>query len=215
MDCRGILAAPSFETVETKVELEREFTDEEVSYLERFGELAPSVLERMATHAPRNALIVRQYKQHAAKYGPTVVFAADILHAQTLATEFKAAGIDADYVDYSRPDAQTVIESYRIQRGPRVIVNVEMLTEGFDAPHTRTVMIARPTRSEGLLAQMVGRALRGKRSRGNETAYLVTFVDTWKQFDVLDTEYVVCSAACRTPGTLGSKPTTTTSAVGS
>lgn len=188
---QGILAAPSFVTVHTKVEVERELTGEEMKHLERFGELAPSVLARLATHAARNALIVRQYKQNAAKYGPTVIFAGDILHAQTLARELQAAGVDADYVDYSRADAQSIIESYRTERGPRVIVNVEMLTEGFDAPHTRTVMIARPTRSEGLLAQMVGRALRGPRSGGNETAYLVTFVDTWKQFDVLDTEYVV------------------------
>ena len=69
-----------------------------------------------------------------------------------------------------------------------------MLTEGFDAPHTRTVFIARPTRSEGLLAQMVGRALRGKQSGGNDKAYLVTFLDTWEEFDVLDAEYVLSDA---------------------
>lgn len=187
----GILAAPVFETVETRIELERDFTEEEKKHLERFGELAPSVLARLATHATRNALIVRQYAENAARYGFTIVFAADVLHARTLAQEFQAAGIDADYVDYTRADAAAVIERYQAKRGPRVLINVEMLTEGFDAPHTRTVMIARPTRSEGLLAQMLGRALRGRRSGGNETAYLVTFVDTWKHFEVLDTEYVL------------------------
>jgi hypothetical protein len=187
----GVLASPSFETIETRVDVEREFTPDDYKHLERYGDLAPAVLARLATNATRNGLIVRQYKEHAHKYGPTIVFATDTLHARTLAKEFQTAGVDADFVDYGRGDAQAVIEKYQARRGPQVLVNVEMLTEGFDAPHTRTVFIARPTNSEGLLSQMVGRALRGGRSGGNDVAFLVTFVDTWKQFDVLDTEYAV------------------------
>lgn len=191
---RGILAAPAFETVKTDVNLEKDFTAEDYKYLERYGEIAPQVLHRLAKHAHRNTLIVEHYKQKRETYGPTIVFAADTLHAQTLAEEFNKNGVDADHVDYSRKDAQDVLERYRTQRKPDVLVNVEMLTEGFDAPHTRTVFIARPTRSEGLLAQMVGRALRGKQSGGNEVAHLVTFLDTWEQFNVLDAEYVLREA---------------------
>lgn len=188
---RGILAAPCFETVKTNVAMEREFTAADHAHLARFGELAPTVLSRLAKNASRNRLIVEHYLKKQVTYGPTIVFAADTLHASTLASEFKKRGVDADYVDYSRADAQDVILRYQEQKKPDVLVNVEMLTEGFDAPHTRTVFIARPTRSEGLLAQMVGRALRGKQSNGNETAHLVTFLDTWEQFDVLDAEYVL------------------------
>jgi ATP-dependent helicase IRC3 len=188
---RGILAAPSFETVKTNVNLEKDFTPEDYKYLERFGQLGPSVLARLAKNASRNQLIVDHYLTKRGTYGPTIVFAADTLHAQTLASEFQKKGVDADYVDYSRDDAQEVIQKYQEKKKPDVLVNVEMLTEGFDAPHTRSVFIARPTRSEGLLAQMVGRALRGKESNGNEKAYLVTFLDTWEQFNVLDAEYVL------------------------
>ncbi len=188
---RGILAAPSFETVKTNVNLEKEFTAEDQKYLERFGELGPAVLARLAKNAMRNGLIVDHYLKKKEVFGPTIVFAADTLHAFTLCEEFKKRGVDADYVDYSRDNAQEIIVRYQEQKKPDVLVNVEMLTEGFDAPHTRTVFIARPTRSEGLLAQMVGRALRGKKSNGNEIAYLVTFLDTWDQFDVLDAEYVL------------------------
>ncbi len=188
---RGILAAPSFETVKTNVNLEKDFTPEDYKHLERFGELAPNVLGRLAKNASRNQLIVEHYLKKRGTYGPTIVFAADTLHAQTLAGEFQKKGVDADYVDYSRDDAQDIIVRYQEKKKPDVLVNVEMLTEGFDAPHTRTVFIARPTHSEGLLAQMVGRALRGKESSGNETAYLVTFLDTWEQFNVLDAEYVL------------------------
>lgn len=188
---RGILAAPSFKTVKTEVNLEKDFTPEDYAYLSRHGALAPVVLERLAKHAGRNKMIVEEYVKNASTYGPTIVFAADTLHASTLADEFHRAKVSVDYVDYSRKDAQQVIQKYKDRKEPDVLVNVEMLTEGFDAPHTRTVFIARPTRSEALLAQMVGRALRGKQSGGNEVAHLVTFLDTWEQFQVLDAEYVL------------------------
>jgi ATP-dependent helicase IRC3 len=189
---KGILATPRLETVNTKIEFEREFTPDDYAHLSRFGELGPAVLGRLAKHAGRNRLIVEHYLANREVYKQTIVFAADTLHAQTLAAEFnKHEDGLADYVDYSRKDSHTVMNAFRDQAKPRVLVNVEMLTEGFDAPRTRTVFIVRPTRSEALLAQMIGRALRGPLAGGNEEAYLVTFLDTWQQFDVLETEYVI------------------------
>jgi superfamily II DNA or RNA helicase len=152
---RGILAAPSFETVKTNVNLEKDFTPEDYKYLERFGELGPNVLGRLARNAHRNGLIVEHYISKRGTYGPTIVFAADTLHAQTLAGEFQKKGVDADYVDYSRDNAQDIILNYQENKKPDVLVNVEMLTEGFDAPHTRTVFIARPTRSEGVVKNLL------------------------------------------------------------
>lgn len=191
----GILATPSTETVKTLVNVEQEMDAKELEHLARYGDLGASVLERLGKNAHRNKLIVEQYVKNRSKYGPTIVFAADILHAQTLAEEFRLSGVpNTDYVDYSRKDANEVTERYR--RGELdVIVNVQMLTEGFDAPRTRTVFIARPTRSESLLVQMVGRALRGPRAGGNEIAYLVTFLDTWSEFDVLSAEYALAGSA--------------------
>lgn len=186
-----ILADTAVETIKTGIEVEKEFTEADRAHLQKFGELSDAVLERLAKHAPRNKIIVDQYKKKADEYGNTIVFAADTLHARTLSDEFCKAGIDADYVDYTRGDSQTIMEAYKDGGKPRVLVNVEMLTEGFDAPRTRTVFIARPTRSEALVAQMIGRALRGTRAGGNELAHLVTFVDTWKDFQVVDTDYVV------------------------
>ena len=57
---------------------------------------------------------------------------------------------------------------YQQEGKPEVLVNVEMLTEGFDAPHTGTVFIARPTQSEVLVTQMIGRASRGTKANGND-----------------------------------------------
>jgi superfamily II DNA or RNA helicase len=163
----GILATPSTETVKTQVDVEKDMDPKELAHLARYGDLATTVLNRLGQHAHRNKLIVEQYVNHRTKYGPTIVFAADTLHAQTLVDEFRRGGVpDADYVDYSRKDAAEIAERYR--RGELdVIVNVQMLTEGFDAPRTRTVFIARPTRSESLLGAD-GRARDARTARRRE-----------------------------------------------
>ena len=197
-----ILAQPHVETVQTRIDMERDFTAADYEYLEHFGELAPKVLDQLAKHAARNKLIVDYYRSNAAKFGKTIVFAATALHARTLAEEFLKASIKADYVDYTRGDSSDVMDRFRDNPDPVVLANVEMCTEGFDAPRTKTVFIARPTRSEALLAQMVGRALRGPKFGGNHEAFLVTFVDTWKEFSVLDTEVVVAEDEAHDPDTV-------------
>src|SRR3546814_20134290 len=64
-----------------------------------------------------------------------------------------------------------------ISAHPIVMCNFGVLTTGFDAPSTSAAVIARPTRSLVLYSQMVGRAPRGVKAKGNATAELVTVVD--------------------------------------
>ena len=56
-----------------------------------------------------------------------------------------------------------------------------MLTEGTDVPEVQTVFLTRQTTSHILLTQMVGRALRGPKFGGTPDAYIVSFIDDWKQ----------------------------------
>ena len=60
---------------------------------------------------------------------------------------------------------------------PHVIFNVRVLTAGFDAPKTSAVVMAKPTKSLVLYSQIVGRALRGSESGGNEDATIYTLTD--------------------------------------
>ena len=63
----------------------------------------------------------------------------------------------------------------------KVLVNVNILTEGVDLPQTKTVFLARPTVSTILMTQMIGRALRGEAAGGTSSAYIVSFVDNWNE----------------------------------
>lgn len=60
---------------------------------------------------------------------------------------------------------------------PQVVFNCRVLTAGVDLPLTSAVVIGKPTRSHILLQQMIGRALRGPASGGNETADIWILAD--------------------------------------
>ncbi len=179
-----ILSTPILETVQTKVEFEREFTDSDYAHLRRFDELSDRVLQRIAKHSDRNRLIVDHFLKKD-DYGKTLIFAVDTLHVRTLVDEFKRKNVPVEWVDYTRGDSEQVIRQFREQPIPPILINVEMLTEGVDIPKTQTVFLVRPSRSDALLTQMIGRALRGPKAGGTREAHLVTFVDTWKQFHPL------------------------------
>ena len=91
----------------------------------------------------------------------TVVFTVDVEQAHDIAKAFEARGIcavalSANNTDKERQDAITAFRRKEI----RVIVNVDLLGEGFDCPAIEAVIMARPTASYGLFVQVFGRALR-------------------------------------------------------
>ncbi len=196
---KGILSVPHLEVVKTHCFFEGEFTAEERKHIERFKELGEATLKRIADSSKRNSLIVKRYQEYVARYARTIVFAVDIAHAMTLTREFREAGIRADYVASTRgAENSGVLQAYR-DGSIQVLINVEMLTEGFDAPSTQTVFLTRPTGSEALLNQMIGRALRGPAAGGTRDAFIVSFLDEWKDFDIFHSRFAVTTGPVPEP----------------
>lgn len=95
-----------------------------------------------------------------AKNRPTVCFAVNRLHAANIQQQFIQAGVSAEYMDAftKLEDRNDIIR--RFGNGDvQVICNVGVLTTGFDAD-VRCIILARPTKSEILFTQMIGRGLR-------------------------------------------------------
>jgi len=114
-------------------------------------------------------------------------------HAALLAEELRRCEVRADYVASYRPDGSDgdpmdIIRQFREQQLD-VLVNVQMVTEGVDVPGIQTVFLTRPTTSEILMRQMIGRALRGPAVGGSEKAYLVSFEDHWEKFREWDSMF--------------------------
>ena len=64
----------------------------------------------------------------------------------------------------------------------KVLVNYGVFREGFDAPKTRAIIVARPVYSPNLYFQMIGRGLRGVKNGGNERCLVLNVSDNIRNF---------------------------------
>ena len=106
----------------------------------------------------------------------TICFAVNRVHAKHIEMQFKDAGVAVEYMDAftDLEDRAAIVE--RFGRGEtRVICNVGVLTTGFDAD-VRCIILARPTKSEILYTQMIGRGLRT--AEGKDHCLILDHSDT-------------------------------------
>ena len=104
--------------------------------------------------------VVKSYEAHCLGQ-PTVVFATDLETAGDMRGAYCAAGHKAEVVSSETSNQQRAEILDRFERGDvTVLVNVDLLGEGFDCPGIVCVIMARPTESYGLYCQQFGRALR-------------------------------------------------------
>lgn len=177
------LAKPIYVPVYTEIIGEVEYccTPEDEAYFEKYFELSEKLKNNIARSSAKNEIILKQYLDNREKYGKTLIFAVNQLHAETLCDEFKKAGIKCDYVVSDRSDSQEVIKRFKNNEFD-VLINVMIMTEGSDVPDIQTVFLTRETNSPALLMQMIGRGLRGKKAKGTDIAYIVAFHDKWEAF---------------------------------
>lgn len=104
--------------------------------------------------------IVQAWK-NGAQGRPTIAFLPTVETSKMVADEFNKSGIAAEHVS-ATTDLDLRQEMYkRLRTGEtKVITNCMVLTEGFDEPSVGCIVVARPTQSRSLFAQMVGRGTR-------------------------------------------------------
>jgi hypothetical protein len=126
----------------------------------RAGDFVESQLSRAVDVEPRNALLVRAYRE-LVPGRRAIVFCVDVQHAQDVARAFDGAGVPAAAVwgAMPRPDRREVLRRFAAGELD-VVTNCQVLTEGFDEPRVDCIIMGRPTKSRLLYAQMVGRGTR-------------------------------------------------------
>lgn len=105
-------------------------------------------------------ILPKAYLEHASDR-PGVVFSPTVATAHEVQDSFTDAGISTAVIsgETTREERVKIFEDYRTGR-VQVLSNCMVLTEGFDAPHTSCIVVARPTQSQPLYVQMVGRGTR-------------------------------------------------------
>lgn len=124
------------------------------------GEYVKSSLASVMNSPPVNAAVVRAW----CEYGhdrKMLVYAVDIAHTLALAEEFNASGYSAGFVHGKMKPKEREAALQKFRDGSyKLLVSCETLTEGYDDPSAEGVVLARPTQSQSLFIQILGRALR-------------------------------------------------------
>jgi len=205
---KKLLAKPRFYNYHTLVE---PIVPEGKQIVDKYNELTADANTSLAINETRNQLICDTYIQNYRetqgidRFEKTIIFTPSIEGNRKLYETFDRTlhqrgyhnSIRVDYIDSKRAesDRKKIVERFRTpksqdpQNSIDILINVEMCTEGFDAPLTRTIFLARPTNSEALVRQMMGRAMRGPKVLGNEVCHIVRFVDTLPEgYELIDPE---------------------------
>lgn len=159
----------------------------------------PGDLGRTVDVNQRNELITEKYFdvidfKRTKELKKALVFSASIQHANNLRYAFikkynELAGRPVDDAEAENfivaiytgmPNARGLINDFQRIKGPiKIAVSIDMLSTGIDAPDIEALVMARPTKSKVLYAQMKGRGTRKCEETGKEKFSLIDFVDTW------------------------------------
>ncbi|MBY6110221.1 DEAD/DEAH box helicase [Halomonas sp. DP1Y21-3] len=138
-----------------------------------FSQLAPGTgglyreeeLNRVVAGHRATPGIIAEVIERAREREGVMLFAASVAHAEEILGYLPAQASALITGDTDSDERTRLIEDFKAKR-LKYLVNVSVLTTGFDAPHVDLIAILRPTESVGLYQQIVGRGLRlspGKR----------------------------------------------------
>lgn len=110
-------------------------------------------------HGRKTAAIVADVVSQAADRQGVMFFAATVQHAREVLASLPPQISAIVTAETPKGERDSLIRRFK-SRDLKYIVNVSVLTTGFDAPHVDLIAILRKTESVGLLQQIIGRGLR-------------------------------------------------------
>jgi DNA repair protein RadD len=150
----GFLVPPKTFVVDVGVRQELENVRKTISDFD-MGEV-----ERIMNKRAINERIVQEWQEKAIDR-KTVVFCSTIIHAQDVCDEYRRANIRAELLTGDTPSDERQKILHDLEHGDvQVVVNVAVLTEGFDAPPVSCIVLTRPCSYKSTMVQMIGRGLR-------------------------------------------------------
>ncbi len=193
LQSNGVLAQADHETIKGETFSIEDFLGDSSQSQERQQELEKlltlpwlprSVEDRIAQSVERTKRIIEAYEMHIEPDWSTLIFATSVEHAQTVAALLNRKGIRSRAVsgETEMVTRRRVVKEFRSGE-IKALVNYGVFREGFDAPKTRAIIVARPVYSPNLYFQMIGRGLRGPRNGGNERCLILNVRDNIENFN--------------------------------
>ncbi len=150
---------------------------------EDIGVLPPWLEEQISLDANRTRKIVDRVLELPDDW-PVLVYCPTVKGADLVAAMLMLDGVEAQSISGDTPvDARRQAVKDFKSGAIRVLTNYRVLTEGFDAPGARAVVISRPVFSTNLYQQIIGRGLRGPANGGKDECLIVDVADNFLHFD--------------------------------
>lgn len=126
---------------------------------EKNRDFTPAMLAELDIET-RNISILKTYQENCINK-KTLIFCLNISHSIKMAKKLKEHGYKAEFIHgkLSDEERRSILNKYKTGE-IEVLTNCQILTEGFDEPSIKCIIIARPTSSKSLYCQMVGRGVR-------------------------------------------------------
>jgi DNA repair protein RadD len=141
--------------------------------------------------------LVRKAVLEIIKYGEDrnswIVFAVDIAHCINILSVLREYGINACMVtgNTHNKKREAILEDFK-QGKIQCIINVDVLTTGFDAPNIDLIAMLRPTASTSLYIQMLGRGVRLHEKK--KDCLVLDFADNIAAHGAFDSPIVDCKS---------------------
>lgn len=176
---RNILAKIKAFSIATNFNFE--LSDEQKLNILNNFQINDLIIKKMEKDEERNLCIISHLIDLVGRGKSIIVFACSLEHSKLLNEICILLNINCASIDdkTSFNSRKKFIEDFKNKK-INVIFNYGVLSTGFDAPNTNTVMIVRPTASPIMYSQMLGRGLRGPEVNGNEECWLIDLKDNLK-----------------------------------
>lgn len=136
-------------------------TQRELSKVKRSADdFDMAAVDEIMNKAPITEAVIRHWQEKAGDR-PTVVFCSTVNHAANVAEAWIRAGIGTELIhgELSSEARKAALDRFASGQS-QVVVNVAVLTEGWDFPPVSCVVLLRPSSHKSTLIQMIGRGLR-------------------------------------------------------
>jgi DNA repair protein RadD len=128
--------------------------------------------------------LVQKARYHSRK--SWLIFAVSIKHAEHILEQLLDQDVEAAMITGKTPKTERAKTIAAFKAGKiTALVNVAVLTTGFDAPNCDLIALLRPTVSPVLYVQIAGRGMRT--NEGKENCLWLDFTDTTERLGAVDT----------------------------
>ena len=151
-----------------------------------FHSFDPKIIEEiLLKNNNLTKVIIENIKHISEEYqrSGVMIFTASVKHARSLIKLFERNEVRLITGETPQDERDLIIKDFK-EKSFRYLINVSVLTTGFDAPHVDLIAILRPTESVSLYQQIIGRGLR--LSKDKEECLILDY--TGQDYDIYSPE---------------------------